>query len=186
MTEPTQRNNHVLDFVSKTGTCHCDSAIVDFITFTIDHYMVNWMLNMSKHKTTKVIHTICKYQKIDQWGVKREEAKESGARSLQEWLSVSFRRALVRGGTDLEKGYGDMRPWRPPFHASPVVRKVPISSKSVSSQDPLLRKFWNFSLNSLNLCPNFSSQAPQNLKIFGSQASKFGNFQFTSPQIWKF
>ena len=73
------------------------------------------------------------------------------------------------GGTDLEKGYGDVRPWRPPFHASPVVRKGPISSKRVSSQDTLLRKFWNFSLYSLNFCQNFSSQAP-----------KFGKFQFTS------
>ena len=26
---------------------------------------------------------------------------------------------------------------------------------------------------------------PQILEIFSSQAPKFGNFQFTSPQIWK-
>ena len=38
------------------------------------------------------------------------------------------------------------------------------------SQDPLLRKFGNFSLYSLNFHPSFSSQAP-----------KFGNFQLTSP-----
>ena len=82
---------------------------------------------------------------------------------------------LCPGGTDLEKGYGDVRPWRPPFHASPVVRKGPNSSKRVSSQDPLLRKFGIFFLYSLNLCQNFSSQAP-----------KFGNFQLTSPQNWKF
>ena len=74
------------------------------------------------------------------------------------------------GGTDLERGYGDVRPWRPPFHTSPVVRKGPISSKRVSSQDPLLRKLGNCSLCSLNFHPNFSSQAP-----------KFGNFQLTSP-----
>ena len=80
-----------------------------------------------------------------------------------------------RGGTDLERGYGDVRPWRPPFHASPAARKDPISSKRFSSQDPLLRKFGNFSLYSLNFHPNFSSQAP-----------KFGNFQLTSSQIWKF
>ena len=82
-----------------------------------------------------------------------------------------------RGGTDLEleRGYGDVRPWRPPFQASPVVSKGPISSKRVSSQDPLSRKFVNFSLYSLNFCPNLSSPAP-----------KFGNFQLTSPQIWKF
>ena len=55
-----------------------------------------------------------------------------------------------------------------PFHASPEVRKGPISSKSVSSKDPLLRKFRNFSLYSLNFCPTFSSQA-----------AKFGNFQVT-------
>ena len=79
------------------------------------------------------------------------------------------------GGTDLERGYGDVRPSRPPFHASPAARKGPISSKRVSSQDPLLRKFGNFSLNSLNFHPNFSSQAP-----------KFWNFQLTSPQILKF
>ena len=80
-----------------------------------------------------------------------------------------------QGGTDLERGYGDLRPWRPPFHASPAARKGPISSKKVSSQDPFLRKFGHFSLNSLNFHPNFSSQAP-----------KFGNFQLTSPQFWKF
>ena len=79
------------------------------------------------------------------------------------------------GGTDLERGYGDVRPWRPPFHASPAARKGPNSGKRVSSQDPLLRKFGNFSLYSLSFHPNFSSQAP-----------KFGNFQLTSPQIWKF
>ena len=95
------------------------------------------------------------------------------------------------GGTDLERGYGDVRPWRPLFHASPAARKGPISSKRVSSQDPLLRKFGNFSLYSLNFHPNFSSQAPKfgnfqltsppNLEIFSSQAPKFGNFPLTSP-----
>ena len=106
-----------------------------------------------------------------------------------------------RGGTDLERRYGDVRPWRPPFHASPAARKGPISSKRVSSQDLLLRKFGNFSLYSLNFHPNLSSQAPKfenfqltspqiwkfsahkppNLEIFSSQASKFGKFPFTSP-----
>ena len=91
-------------------------------------------------------------------------------------VGVHFPLATVyRGGTDLEM-CGDVWPWSPPFHASPVARKDPISSKRVSSQDPLLRKLWNFSLYSLNFHPNFSSQAP-----------KFGNFQLTSPPpIWKF
>ena len=80
-------------------------------------------------------------------------------------------------------------PERPPFHASPVVRKGPISSKRVSSQDPLLRKFGNFILYSLNFAkilahknPNFEifSLQASNLEIFSSQASKFGHFQFSS------
>ena len=73
------------------------------------------------------------------------------------------------GVTDQERGYGGCAE-DPPFHASPVVRKGPISSKSVSSKDPLLRKLRDFSLYSLNFCSTFSFQA-----------SKFGNFfQFTS------
>ena len=89
------------------------------------------------------------------------------------------------GGTDLERGYGDVRPWWPPFHATPVARKGSISSKRVSSQDPLLRKFGNFSLSSLNFHPNFSSQAP-NLEIFRSQAPLFrGKCQFASPTLRK-
>ena len=95
------------------------------------------------------------------------------------WFWLKFGKILKiypgGGGTDLERGYGDVWPWRPPFHTSPAARKGPISSKRVSSQDPLLRKFWNFSLYSLIFHPNFSSQAP-----------KFGNFPLTSPQIWKF
>ena len=89
--------------------------------------------------------------------------------------SLSWLYYYPRGGTDLERGYGDVRPLRLPFQASPVVRNGPISSKRVSSQDPILRKFGNFSLYSPNFHPNFSSQAP-----------KFGNFQLTSPPIWKF
>ena len=89
------------------------------------------------------------------------------------------------GGTDIERGYGDVRPWRPPFHASPAARNGPISSKRVSSQDPLLRKFGNLSLNSLNFHPNFSSQAPK-FGNFPLTSPQFGNFQLTSSQIWKF
>ena len=73
-----------------------------------------------------------------------------------------------------------MRHWRPPFHASPVVRKGSISSKRVSSQDPLLRKFWNFNLYSLNFHPYFSSQPPK-FGNFQLRSPKFDNFQFTSP-----
>ena len=122
------------------------------------------------------------------------------------YMNKAFVHVHVEGGNDLEKWYGDVRPWWPHFHASSVVRKGPISSKRVSSQDPLLRKFGNFSLYSLNFCQNFSSQAskfgnfqltsfqiwkfsvhkPPNLEIFSSQAPSFrGNYQFASPTLWK-
>ena len=64
-------------------------------------------------------------------------------------------------------------PEDPPLHASPVVRKDPISSKRVSSQDLLLRKFGIFT--------QILAHKPQIWKFFSSQAPKFGNFQFTSP-----
>ena len=79
------------------------------------------------------------------------------------------------GGHWPRKGVWGCAALKTPFRASPVVRKGPISNKRVSSQDPLLRKFGNFSLYSLKFCPNFSYQA-----------SKFRNFQLTSPQILKF
>ena len=66
VTEPTHRSNHILDFViTRQEDSIMDSAIVDSITFTIDHFMVNCMLNMSKPKLTKVTQTIRKYKKIN-------------------------------------------------------------------------------------------------------------------------
>ena len=106
---------------------------------------------------------------------KKKKKKTLNVATLANACLISSNEPGGGGGTDLEREYGDVRPWRPPFHASPAAHKGPISSKRVSSQDPLLRKFGNFSLNSLDFHPNFSSQAP-----------KFGNFQLTSPQIWKF
>ena len=44
------------------------------------------------------------------------------------------------GGTDLERGYGDVRPWRPPSRAALVVRKGSIwatCSSHCSSQEPI-------------------------------------------------
>ena len=116
--------------------------------------------------------------------------------SLGSEVRPSWRSTRGGGGTDLERGYGDVRPWRPPFHASPAARMGPILSKRVSSQDSLLRKFGNFSLYSLNFHPNFSSQAPKfgnfpltsppNLEIFRSQAPLFrGKCQFASPTLRK-
>ena len=84
------------------------------------------------------------------------------------------------GGTDLERGYGDVRPWRPPFHASPAARKGPISSERVSSQDP----FWeNLEIlaSAASIFTQILAHKPLNLEIFSSQAPKFGNFPLTSP-----
>ena len=99
------------------------------------------------------------------------------------------------GSTDLERGYGDVRPLRPPFHASPAARKGPISSKRVSSQGPLLRKFWNLvstaSIFTQILAHKpqiwkFSAHKPPNLDIFCSQAPLFrGKCQFASPTLRK-
>ena len=98
------------------------------------------------------------------------------------------------------KGVWVVRPWRPPFHASPVVRKGPISSKRVSSQEPLLRNLEIlastasiFTQNLAHKPPNLETSAhkAQIWEIFSSQAPfqrqisvrkpKFGKFQFTSP-----
>ena len=135
--------------------------------------MIGWNkpLNQLNHMTPHKLKKFCNFQ---------TQFTRFGAYFLPTlyWKSINLLKIIVcfyPGGTDLERGYGDVWPWRPPFHASLVVPKGPISSKSVSSQNPLLRTFWDFSLYSLNFCPNLSSQAP-----------KFGNFQFTSPKIWKF
>ena len=90
------------------------------------------------------------------------------------------------GGTDLERGYGDVRPWRPPFHASPAARKaVPFQAKESVHKTP----FWENLEILASTAPIFTqilAHKPSNLEIFSSQAPKFGNFQLTSPQIWKF
>ena len=63
--------------------------------------------------------------------------------------------------------YGDVQPWRPPFHASPIVCKGPISSKRA---------------------PKSVHKTPfqKNLEILTSTASILLKFELSSPQIWKF
>ena len=93
---------------------------------------------------------------------------------------MGINRGLSEGGHWLERGYGDVRPWRPPFHASPAARKGPISSKRVSSQDP----FWeNLEIlaSTASIFTQILAHKPPNLEIFSSQAPKFGNFPLTSP-----
>ena len=89
----------------------------------------------------------------------------------------------ARGGTDLKRGYGDVQPWRPPFHASLVVCKGPISSKRAEKsvhKTSFWEKFGNSSLCSLNFCQTFSSRAPN----LSSQDPSFrGKSQFASPHF---
>ena len=63
------------------------------------------------------------------------------------------------GGTDLERGYGDMQPWRPPFHAPPVVQKSEVHKTP----------FWE-----------------KKMKILASTTSIFAPILALKPQIWKF
>ena len=90
------------------------------------------------------------------------------------WLQGALKIAFCAHMGGSMGGMGMCSPGDPPFHPLPLVHKDPIWSKSVSSQDPVLRKFGNFSLYSLNFCPNFQLTSPQ-----------FGNFQFTSPLFQK-
>ena len=89
---------------------------------------------------------------------------------------------LPGGGTDLEREYGYVRPWRPPFQASPVVRKGPISSKNASSQDP----FWE-NLEILASTSSIFAQSlahkPPNLEISISQAPNFEKFSAHKSSI---
>ena len=79
------------------------------------------------------------------------------------------------GGHWLRKGVWGCAALKTPFsHLSCRSQGSHFKQKSQFTRPPF-EKFGNFSLYSLNFHPNFSSQAP-----------KFGNFQLTSPQIWKF
>ena len=75
--------------------------------------------------------------------------------------------------------------------------KTPFSCLSCSSQESHFKQksqftrspFWENLEILASTAPIFTqilAHKPPNLEIFSSQAPKFGNFQFTSPQIWKF
>ena len=63
--------------------------------------------------------------------------------------------------------------------------RVPFQAKESVHKTP----FWE-NLEILTCTASIFTQIlahkPPNLEIFSSQAPKFGNFQLTSPQIWKF
>ena len=60
------------------------------------------------------------------------------------------------GCTDLERGYGYVRPWRPPFHAPPAVHKGPISSKVSVHKAPFWENLEILASTASIFCPNFS------------------------------
>ena len=134
---------------------------------------------MLKKYNTLVIHMVitmlqscCFDAKIHHNNVSHIEVTNRGVASFK-----------VLGGQGFHRGGGHWPRKRVWGCAAP---KTPFASLSCSSQGshykqksqftrPLLRNFWTFSLYSLNFHSNVSSWA-----------SKFGNFQLTSPQIWKF
>ena len=118
---------------------------------------------------------------------RKEKSLERWKLTIEVSTSITLL-ALGPGGTDLERGYGDVRPWRPPFHASPAARKGPISSKRVSSQDPfwenleslastasIFTQIWKFSAHKPPYFEIFRSQAPISEANVSSQAPHFGN-----------
>ena len=103
-------------------------------------------------------------------------------------LKHKLQSSLGLGGTDLGRWYGDVRPWRPPFHASTAVHKGPISSKWVSSQAPLLsEKKMEILASTASIFAQILALKPPNLEIFCSQAHPLfrGIYQFASPTLRK-
>ena len=107
------------------------------------------------------------------------------------------------GGTDLERGYGDVRPWRPFSRLSCSSQGSHFKQKSQFTSPPFEKKneilasvalifakilahkppSWKFSAHKPPNSEIFSSQAP-NLEIFSSQAPLFrGKYQFASPKL---
>ena len=63
--------------------------------------------------------------------------------------------------------------------------RVPFQAKESVHKTP----FWeNFEIlaSTASIFTQILAHKPPNLEIFSSQAPKFGSFQLTSPQIWKF
>ena len=95
------------------------------------------------------------------------------------------------GSTDLERGYGDVRPWRPPFHASPVVRRVPFQAKLSVYKTPFWENLEILASTASIIAqilahkpPNLwtlSAHKPPNLEIFSS-SSQASNLEIFSSQ----
>ena len=63
--------------------------------------------------------------------------------------------------------------------------KCPIQAKESFHKAPF-RENLEILASTASIFTQILAHKPPNLEIFSSQAPKFGNFQFTSSQIWKF
>ena len=79
---------------------------------------------------------------------------------------------VPRGDTDLERVYGHVRPWRPPFSRLSCSSQGSHFKQKSQFTRTLLRKFGNCSLYSLNFRPigQILAHKPPNMEIFSSQA----------------
>ena len=86
---------------------------------------------------------------------------------------ISFYKPEAQGGTHFEKGYGDVRPLRPPFHALSAVPWDPHFSMFQFFKTPFSTKITNFT-KFVILEPNF-------MQTFHSKASIWPKFSSLSP-----
>ena len=63
--------------------------------------------------------------------------------------------------------------------------RVPFQAKESVHKTPFCENL-EILASTASIFTQILAHKPPNLEIFSSQALKFGNFQLTSPQIWKF
>ena len=111
-------------------------------------------------------------------------------RCFLRFLLLYFTEYSRGGGTDLKRGYGDVRPWRPLFTPLLQFARVPFQAKVSVHKAAFWENleilastasiFAQIYLSSPQIW-KFSALKPSNWEIFRSQVPIFGNFQLTSP-----
>ena len=85
----------------------------------------SFILNNHTIKTFKLFSTIDRKNKINyKFGKTVSSYLNSYSFTIMQNQENSF--GPKGGGTDLERGYGDVRPQKYPFHTTPIVHKGPI------------------------------------------------------------
>ena len=135
--------------------------------------------------TKKLFFTVLEWVRTRESGSESESTRpesESESESIrpdrvrvhQVWVRVHWTRVRARGGTDLERGYGDVpRSW-PPFFRPPGAHKptnLPSLRRSYAPPFSNFRKFFNFQ-------PCFGQN-------FSSQEANFPNFRSLDPSFFK-